>query len=110
MKELAQVLQLLLVNLTKQQMGNQQTATFQQKFKVEVLTGRLGWQVLAGWEGIARTNTGSYRAKSWGAYFFPASLSFPISSPQEQLFYIIYENLIAGIHSLSEAQGKSSAK
>lgn len=42
MKELAQVLQLLLVNLTKQRMGNQQTATFQQKFKVEVITGRLG--------------------------------------------------------------------
>lgn len=42
MKELAQVLQLLLINLTKQQMGNQQTATFQQKFKVEVITGRLG--------------------------------------------------------------------
>lgn len=41
MKELGQVLQLLLTNLTKQQTGNQQTSTFQQKFKVEVIIGRL---------------------------------------------------------------------
>lgn len=41
MKELGQVLQLLLINLAKQQMGNQQMSAFQQKFKVEVIIGRL---------------------------------------------------------------------
>jgi len=41
MKELGQVLQLLLINLPKQQMGNQQTCAFQLKFKVELIIGRL---------------------------------------------------------------------
>lgn len=64
-------------------MGNQQTSTFQQKFKVQVIIGRLEWHVLASWEGIARKALVGAQLKPQSSltYLFPASLPPSISSP-----------------------------
>ena len=96
MKELGQVLQLLLINLAKQQMGNQQTSTFQQKFKVEVIIGRLDWQVLASWEGIARKAQAATELKAKGltSFLLPSPLSFPLH--KSSYFILSVRNWLLG--------------
>ena len=106
MKESRRVLQLFFINPTKQQMENQQTSTFQMKFEMQVLIGRLDRLVLASRESIARESTESLKTHNEVTFFafllppIPLALCFLCAEVVS-----IHENLIAGMPSLSSTQG-----